>query len=91
MTLIQLILEALDSLTSNKLRSALTMLGIIIGVGAVVAMMSVGSGAQSAITESIESIGVNLLYIVSGGESDHPQPLTLETRRRWTIPSWLRR
>jgi putative ABC transport system permease protein len=57
MTVFQLILEALESLSSNKLRSALTMLGIIIGVGAVVAMMSVGSGAQNAITPRSRASG----------------------------------
>ncbi len=53
-------IEALESLTSNKVRSGLTMLGIIIGVAAVIAMMSIGSGAQAAITNQISSIGTNL-------------------------------
>jgi len=63
------ILEALSiairSLLSNKLRSALTMLGIIIGVGAVITLMSVGSGAQAAITSSFEEMGTNALYVMS--------------------------
>ncbi len=73
----QLILEALESLSSNKLRTSLTMLGIIIGVAAVVAMLAVGAGAQNAITEQISSIGVNLLYVMPGGDATNPQPLTL--------------
>lgn len=54
---------AFDALRANKLRSALTMLGIIIGVMAVVSLLSIGQGAQSAITEQINSIGTNLVFI----------------------------
>jgi putative ABC transport system permease protein len=57
---------AMDALMANKLRSGLTMLGVIIGVGSVVALMSVGQGAQSSITEQIGSTGVNLITITSG-------------------------
>jgi len=57
---------ALRSLTANKTRSALTMLGIIIGVAAVIAMLSIGQGAQAAITSQIESIGTNLLFVRPG-------------------------
>lgn len=60
------ILEALESLSSNKLRSMLTMLGIVIGVAAVIAMLSIGSGAQAAITSRIESIGTNLVFVSPG-------------------------
>ncbi len=55
---------ALDGLLANKLRSALTMLGVIIGVAAVIALMSVGEGAQAQITEQINSIGTNMLIIM---------------------------
>jgi putative ABC transport system permease protein len=61
---------ALDSLAANKLRSGLTILGIVIGVGAVIAMLAIGQGAQASITGSIEGIGSNLLFVVRGGESD---------------------
>jgi putative ABC transport system permease protein len=73
------ILEALDSIASNKLRSALTVLGIVIGVGAVIAMLAIGSGAQNAITGSISGIGTNLLFIIRGGNDEirNPQRLTL--------------
>ncbi len=57
---------ALRSLGANKMRSSLTMLGIIIGVMAVIAMLSIGRGAQAAITAQITSIGTNLLYIRPG-------------------------
>src|SRR3989442_788665 len=57
---------ALRALRVNKLRSALTMLGIIIGVGAVIAMVSVGSGAQARVAEQIQSLGSNLIIVLSG-------------------------
>ncbi len=57
---------AMRSLSANKMRSSLTMLGIIIGVTAVIAMLSIGRGAQAAITAQITSIGTNLLYIRPG-------------------------
>lgn len=79
MNLTQPILEALTSLSANKLRSALTILGIVIGVAAVIAMLSVGRGAQNAITGSIEGIGSNLIFVFPGGSEDvrDPEPLTL--------------
>jgi len=57
---------AVRALRVNKLRSILTMLGIIIGVAAVIAMVSVGSGAQARIAEQIQSLGSNLLVVLSG-------------------------
>jgi putative ABC transport system permease protein len=54
---------ALQALTANKLRSSLTMLGIVIGVGAVIALMAVGQGAQQDITHRIRGLGTNLLFI----------------------------
>jgi putative ABC transport system permease protein len=53
----------------NKMRSALTMLGIIIGVGAVIAMVAVGSGAKKRIAEQIASMGSNLLIVMSGSST----------------------
>ena len=64
--LVQSTRMALRSLTANKTRSALTMLGIVIGVGAVIAMLSIGRGAQAAITSQIQSIGTNLLFVRPG-------------------------
>jgi putative ABC transport system permease protein len=57
---------AFNALGRNKLRSILTMLGIIIGVGAVIAMVSVGQGAQEKVASSISSFGSNMLYIQPG-------------------------
>jgi putative ABC transport system permease protein len=74
----QAFFEALESLSSNKLRSALTILGIIIGVGAVIAMLSVGRGAQNSVTGSIEGIGTNLIFVIQSESEDvrNPRPLT---------------
>ncbi len=66
MNLIETFRVALGSLTSNKMRSALTMLGIIIGVGAVIALMSVGQGAQASVTQQIRGMGTNLLFVSPG-------------------------
>ena len=57
---------AIRALRVNKLRSALTMLGIIIGVGAVIAMVGVGAGAQARVAEQIQSLGSNLIIVLSG-------------------------
>ncbi|HKY84062.1 MAG TPA: ABC transporter permease [Anaerolineales bacterium] len=79
MNLRQAITEALESLSANKLRSGLTVLGIVIGVGAVIAMLGIGRGAQAAITGSISDIGTNLLFVFDGGSEDvrNPKPLTM--------------
>lgn len=58
---------AVRALTSNKLRSLLTMLGIIIGAGAVIALMAIGNGATSSITDQIEGIGANLITVSTQG------------------------
>ncbi len=54
------------SLGANKLRSTLTMLGIIIGVGAVIALLSIGKGAGAAITEQVQGVGSNLIVVLPG-------------------------
>ena len=60
---------ALAALRINKLRTALTMLGIVIGVGAVIAMVSVGAGAQERIAEQIRSMGSNLIVVFPGAQT----------------------
>jgi putative ABC transport system permease protein len=65
----QAIVEALESLMSNKMRAGLTILGIVIGVAAVIAMLAVGAGAQNSISNSINGIGTNLLFVASGSFS----------------------
>jgi putative ABC transport system permease protein len=57
---------ALRALSRNKLRSSLTMLGIIIGVGAVIAMVGIGQGASSSIQSQIANLGDNMLFVMSG-------------------------
>jgi len=66
MLITQNVLTALRGLMANKLRSALTILGIVIGVAAVVALMAIGNGATSSITDRIASNGSNLLNIQAG-------------------------
>jgi putative ABC transport system permease protein len=75
---------AFRALAANKLRAGLTMLGIIIGTGAVISLLSVGEGARSAITSQIQSIGSNLIFVFPGryeqgtGRTQNYTPLTLE-------------
>ncbi len=58
--------EIIRGLTSNKVRTGLTMLGIVIGIASVIAMLAIGVGAQNSIEESIESVGSNLLTVRPG-------------------------
>jgi len=62
----EIILVALGAIRANKLRSLLTMLGIVIGVAAVITMVALGSGAQKAVQDQIERLGTNLLTIYPG-------------------------
>ena len=79
MNILEAFLEALETLSANKLRSGLTILGIVIGVAAVIAMLAIGEGAQSYITGTISDLGTNLIFIVSGNsrnENRNIKPLT---------------
>jgi len=78
MNFLQPTIEAIESLTSNKLRSALTILGIVIGVAAVIAMLAIGNGATESITGELAGLGTNLLYVTSGGDAANPEPLTID-------------
>jgi putative ABC transport system permease protein len=75
---------AAKTLTANKLRSALTMLGIIIGNSSVIAMVGVGQGAQRYASEQFESLGPNVLFVIPGSSKanrrglDAPRALTLD-------------
>jgi putative ABC transport system permease protein len=60
---------AVRSLRVNKMRTALTMLGIMIGVGAVIAMVSIGTGAQARVAEQIQSLGSNLIIVLPGSRN----------------------
>jgi len=79
MKFFQSFIEALESLAANKMRSGLTILGIVIGVAAVIAMISIGRGAENTITGSIQGIGTNLIFVFRGGSEDvrNPKPITL--------------
>lgn len=66
MSLLSTLRVALNALRVNKLRSMLTMLGIIIGVAAVIAMIAVGGGAQARIEEQIRSLGSNVMIVLAG-------------------------
>ena len=57
---------ALEALRANGLRSALTMLGVIIGVAAVVILVAIGSGAKQEVEDQVEGLGSNLLLVVPG-------------------------
>jgi putative ABC transport system permease protein len=69
MNLAMIIRVAFRALVRNKMRAILTMLGIIIGVSAVIAMVSIGQGAQASVQAQIESIGTNLLFVSAGAQN----------------------
>jgi putative ABC transport system permease protein len=69
MDLLNIIRVAFRALIRNKMRAALTMLGIIIGVAAVIAMVSIGQGASASVQAQIESIGTNLLFVSAGAQN----------------------
>jgi putative ABC transport system permease protein len=64
-----LVKVAADSILKNKMRSALTMLGVIIGVGSVILMVAVGAGARSRIQEQVEKLGTNMIVVTAGAGS----------------------
>jgi putative ABC transport system permease protein len=80
MNFIRNIVEALESLTSNKMRSGLTILGIVIGVAAVIAMVSLGRGVQNSVSGELSSIGTTTISILPYGQDRtvrNPKDLTL--------------
>ncbi|MDO8668602.1 MAG: ABC transporter permease [bacterium] len=68
MLILDLFQESFLALSGNKVRSSLTILGIVIGIGSVIAMVSIGQGAQGTIEASIQSIGSNLLLVMPGAQ-----------------------
>ena len=70
MNFIIIVKSSLSNLVANKVRSLLTMLGMIIGVGSVIAIMSIGAGAQSLIFNEIASFGTNLVGVMPGGSEE---------------------
>jgi putative ABC transport system permease protein len=68
MTIFDILHETYSALTSNKVRSGLTILGIVIGISSVITMISIGQGAQTSINASIQSIGSNLILVMPGAQ-----------------------
>ncbi len=66
MKLLTILISAFRALRRNKMRSFLTMLGIIIGVGAVIAMLAIGQGAEYSVKDQIASLGTNVLIVFPG-------------------------
>ena len=91
----QTLRTASGALVANKMRSSLTVLGVIIGVTAVISLMSIGRGSQAAITSRIESLGTNLLFVRPGasteagarGAQGSAASLTLEDAEALVSPS----
>lgn len=81
---VESIIIALEGLKANKLRAILTMLGIIIGVGAVITMISLGLGVQEQVRQSISSLGSNLLIVLPGGTTSSGARLSYGTGARLT-------
>jgi len=79
MSIFESLRTAMTGLTTNKMRAALTMLGIIIGVGSVVALMSIGEGVEAMITGEIEGLGSNLTFVVPERPEDSLEPVYLTT------------
>ncbi len=79
MRFFRVVKEALASIFGNKTRSFLTVLGIVIGVGSVIGMLSIGAGAQDSILGSIESIGTNTIFVMPGelGQVTNAKALTI--------------
>jgi len=77
MSIYESLRTALTALSTNKMRAALTMLGIIIGVAAVVALSSIGKGVEAMISDSIENLGANLLIVRAKQSDDATSPAYL--------------
>ncbi|MBI5614341.1 ABC transporter permease [Candidatus Gottesmanbacteria bacterium] len=69
MDYLELFLESIRTLTLNKMRTGLAVLGIIIGIGSVIALISLGQGSQKSVENQIQSLGANLLTVIPGGQS----------------------
>lgn len=70
MDIAELIFECIGTLTINKMRTGLAILGIIIGIGSVIALVSLGQASQASISNQIQSLGANLLTVSPGGQSN---------------------
>ena len=87
MNLTESLLTAFDSLTTNKMRAVLTMLGVIIGVAAVIALLSIGNGVSASIESEIQAIGSNLISVLADTDnSGGYQTLSMEDAEMLTDP-----
>jgi putative ABC transport system permease protein len=84
MSLLAALRSALRALAANALRSVLTMLGIIIGVAAVITMIAVGQGATDRVQEQMKGLGSNIMLVIPGGVSQAGVRLGAQTRQRLT-------
>src|SRR6478752_3716625 len=66
---LETLLDAVSTLTINKLRTGLAILGIVIGIGSVIALVSLGQASQQAIQSQIQSLGANLLTVIPGSQN----------------------
>ncbi|HEC33546.1 MAG TPA: FtsX-like permease family protein [Chloroflexi bacterium] len=96
MNLLESVRVSLRALAANKLRAALTMLGIVIGVAAVITLMAAGQGVQVYVTEQFQGIGSNLLFVIPGSFEGGPRemrrvprPLTMADVEAFSDPSRL--
>jgi len=82
---------ALNGLVTNRLRAALTTLGIIIGVGAVITLVSIGQGVEDFIASEFERLGSNVIFVFSSQPDSQPEPgstlLRCERRRCCPTPA----
>ena len=76
---------SVESILKNKMRTMLTMLGIVIGVGAVIVMVAIGNGAQSQIKQQIENLGTNLIVITAGSTSQGGASQGAQSFNRLTV------
>ncbi len=85
MKIVEAVRIAMRALAANKLRSILTMLGIIIGVGAVIALMSIGRGVEKYVTDQFAGLGSNLLFVAPGNIADGPPALRRTPVKPFTL------
>ena len=80
MSVFAILKTALNSLSTNKLRSGLTLLGIVIGILSVISLMGMGKGFEKSVTDTIESLGSNLIYITPSRDSKSGTPSVISLK-----------
>src|SRR5690606_21346378 len=82
MNFIQVLIESFRSMAANRLRTALTMLGIVIGIASVVLLLAIGDSMQRFIGKELQQLGTNMLYVFPGGDRT-----TAQRARAGAVPS----